>query len=322
MIIVLFSITASFAVDENSTQMAADIQNEDIIQVENQNDVMKTSNQSALSVDYSDVVHDNSSFIVPGKVTKRYNGMIEYSATFLDSDKKPLQNTVVYCGIDSVLLGVNATTDSKGVALFLLPTQKGNHTLYLMNTVASDITSDTVYVFDVLTGNKNFNLYFNSGKSYTVRVYGDDGKPVKANQKVTFTVNFKKHTVKTDKNGYAKLKINFQPGSYLVTAQYKDYMVANKIIVKPTVIPLTQFGSKQLGKTFKYKVKLLNNNGKLFKNKNVKVKFNKKTYVSKTNKKGIATFTLKTPSNPGLYNIVSSYGKAKATAQLYRYVIR
>ena len=322
MVIVLFSITASFAVDENSTQMAADIQNEDIIQVENQNDVMKTSNQSALSVDYSDVVHDNSSFIVPGKVTKRYNGMIEYSATFFDSDKKPLQNTVVYCGIDSVLLGVNATTDSKGVALFLLPTQKGNHTLYLMNTVASDITSDTVYVFDVLTGNKNFNLYFNSGKSYTVRVYGDDGKPVKANQKVTFTVNFKKHTVKTDKNGYAKLKINFQPGSYLVTAQYKDYMVANKIIVKPTVIPLTQFGSKQLGKTFKYKVKLLNNKGKLFKNKNVKVKFNKKTYVSKTNKKGIATFTLKTPSNPGLYNIVSSYGKAKATAQLYRYVIR
>jgi hypothetical protein len=322
MVIVLFSITASFAVDENSTQMAADIQNEDIIQVENQNDVMKTSNQSALSVDYSDVVHDNSSFIVPGKVTKRYNGMIEYSATFLDSDKKPLQNTVVYCGIYSVLLGVNATTDSKGVALFLLPTQKGNHTLYLMNTVASDITSDTVYVFDVLTGNKNFNLYFNSGKSYTVRVYGDDGKPVKANQKVTFTVNFKKHTVKTDKNGYAKLKINFQPGSYLVTAQYKDYMVANKIIVKPTVIPLTQFGSKQLGKTFKYKVKLLNNKGKLFKNKNVKVKFNKKTYVSKTNKKGIATFTLKTPSNPGLYNIVSSYGKAKATAQLYRYVIR
>lgn len=300
----------------------ADIQNEDIIEAENQNDVMKTSNQSTLSVDYSDVVHDNSSFIVPGKVTKRYNGMIEYSATFLDSDKKPLQNTVVYCGIDSVLLGVNATTDSKGVALFLLPTQKGNHTLYLMNTVASDITSDTVYVFDVLTGNKNFNLYFNSGKSYTVRVYGDDGKPVKANQKVTFTVNFKKHIVKTDKNGYAKLKINFQPGSYLVTAQYKDYMVANKIIVKPTVIPLTQFGSKQLGKTFKYKVKLLNNNGKLFKNKNVKVKFNKKTYVSKTNKKGIATFTLKTPSNPGLYNIVSSYGKAKATAQLYRYVIR
>lgn len=322
MVIVLFSITASFAVDENSTQMAADIQNEDIIEAENQNVVMKTSNQSTLSVDYSDVVHDNSSFIVPGKVTKRYNGMIEYSATFLDSDKKPLQNTVVYCGIDSVLLGVNATTDSKGVALFLLPTQKGNHTLYLMNTVASDITSDTVYVFDVLTGNKNFNLYFNSGKSYTVRVYGDDGKPVKANQKVTFTVNFKKHIVKTDKNGYAKLKINFQPGSYLVTAQYKDYMVANKIIVKPTVIPLTQFGSKQLGKTFKYKVKLLNNNGKLFKNKNVKVKFNKKTYVSKTNKKGIATFTLKTPSNPGLYNIVSSYGKAKATAQLYRYVIR
>lgn len=319
--LVLFSISASFAVDDNATQITADFQNEDIIEADNRYDVLETTNRSAVSIDYSDFVNDNSTSIIPGKVTKRYNGVIEYCATFLDNESKPLENTIVYCGVDSILYGVNATTNSNGVALFLLPAQKGTHTLYLMNTVASDITSATVDVFDVLSGNKDYNLYFNSGKSYTVRVYGDDGKPVKANQKVAFTVNFKKYTVKTDKNGYAKLKINFQPGSYLVTAQYKDYLVANKIIVKPTLIPLTQFGAKNVGKTFKYKVKLLNTNGKVLKNKKVKVKFNKKTYTAKTNKKGIATFTLKTPLNPGIYNVVSSYGKAKATAQFYRYVI-
>jgi uncharacterized protein YaiI (UPF0178 family) len=85
---------------------------------------------------------------------------------------------------------------------------------------------------------------------------------------------------------------------------------------------LTQFGAKKISKTFKYKVKLLNNNGKVFKNKKVKVKFNKKNYFAKTNKKGIATFTLKTPLKTGKFNVVASYGKAKATAQFYRYAVR
>lgn len=61
---------------------------------------------------------------------------------------------------------------------------------------------------------------------------------------------------------------------------------------------------------------------KNLKYKKVKVKFNKKTYTAKTDKKGIATFTLKTPLKTGKYNVVSSYGKAKATAQFTRYVIR
>lgn len=319
---ILISVSASFAVDENATDLAMDTQKEDIVKFSNQNEIVEASNESAVSADYSDNVNDNSSSIIPGNVVKRYNGAIEYYATFLDNESKPLKNTIVYCGVDSVLLGVNATTDSNGVALFLFPAKKGAHTLYLVNVVAPDVTSDKINVFDVLTGNKNYNLYFNSGKYYTVKVYGNDGKPVGANKKVTFTVNLKKHVVKTDKNGNAKLKINFQPGSYLVTAQYGYYIVANKIIVKPTLIPLTQFGAKKISKTFKYKVKLLNNNGKVFKNKKVKVKFNKKNYFAKTNKKGIATFTLKTPAKSGNYKLVASFGKAKATSLFQRYLIR
>ena len=322
MISVLLSVSVSFAADENATDLALNAQKDDIVDVSNQNEVVDTSNDSAVSADYSVDANVNTSSIIPGKVVKRYNGAVEYSATFLDGNGKPLQNTLVYCGLDSVLLGVNATTDSNGVALFLLPGKKGVHTLYLVNTVTPGITSDNITVFDVLSGNKNYNLYFNSGKYYTVKVYGNDGKPVGANKKVTFTVNLKKHIVKTDKKGNAKLKINFQPGSYLVTAQYGNFIVANKIIVKPTLIPLTQFGAKKIGKTFKFKVKLLNSKGKLFKNKKVKVNFNKKNYFAKTNQKGIATFTLKTPTKAGNYKLVSSYGKAKVTSLFQRYYIR
>lgn len=315
----LISISASFALDGNATEMSL---NDDAITVSDSNDVLKSTEEDTVSVDYSDIADINSSSIQPGKVTKRYNGGIEYSATFLDENGAPMKDTIVYCGVDGISYGVNATTNDKGVAFFLLPAQKGTHQLYLLDVVTPAVKVVDVNVFDVLTGGKNLNVYFNSGKYYTVRVFGDDGKPVKANQKVTFTINAKKTTVKTDSKGYAKLKVSFQPGPYLITATYKNFMVANKIIVKPTIIPLTQFGAKKLSKTFKYRVKLLDNKGKILKYKKVKVKFNKKTYTAKTDKKGIATFTLKTPLKTGKYNVVSSYGKAKATAQFTRYVIR
>lgn len=68
---------------------------------------------------------------------------------------------------------VNATTDENGRALFIMPAQKGNLTLCLFNPVSSDFEFDTVKIFDVLSGGKDYNLYFGSGKYYTVRVFDD-----------------------------------------------------------------------------------------------------------------------------------------------------
>lgn len=204
LVVAFISFGAAFALDENATDLSIDVSDDEAIEVCDSQEVLRTGGEDSLSVDYSDV--SNSSTIKIGKVTKRYNNAVEYSATFFDENGTPLKDTIVYCGVDSVIYGVNATTNSNGVALFLLPLDKGVHNLYLMNTVGLGINNDTIKVFDVLTGNRDYNLYFNSGKSYSVRVFGDDGKPVGANKKVTFTVNFKKHVVKTDKMVMQNLK--------------------------------------------------------------------------------------------------------------------
>ena len=100
---ILISVSASFAADENATDLVMDTQKEDIVEFSNQNEIVDASDESAVSADYSDNVNDNSSSIIPGNVVKRYNGAIEYYATFLDNESKPLKNTIVYCGVDSVL---------------------------------------------------------------------------------------------------------------------------------------------------------------------------------------------------------------------------
>lgn len=330
----LVSVNFAFAVDENVTDIAMDSIDEDVdvsLQEAESSDVLESADGSD-EVLSQEVDVSNSQTVSPGKVSNRYMDGVIYEATFYESDGVPLRNAIVFCGVNSVSYGINATTDSNGVAKFALSLTNGNYKLYLINSVTGDVASDDLKVFDVLTGGKNLKEYFNSGKYYTVRAFDNNGNPVTAGKTVTFMVAYnkvnsktykistvtKKYAVKTDKNGFAKLKVNFQPGTYAVVAKYGDYGAINTITVKPTLIHLTKVHS--IGKkTFKFKIKLLNNKGKVLKNKKITVKFNKKTYKVKTNKKGIALFKIKAPKKTGYFKLVSKYKNAKTTTLLQQY---
>ena len=172
-----------------------------------------------------------------GKVTKRFNGGIQYQATFYDADGNPLSNQEVYFEVDDKD-DYSATTDANGVALLNIAVKNGDHKIVALCTDPLGVNQDNIKVFNVLTGNKNFKMY------------------------------------------------------------------------------LTSFKNKAAKKSIKFKVKFL---GKNKKNKKIKVKFNKKTYKAKTNKKGIAVFKLKTPKKLGSYKIVVSYKKSKITATYAKY---
>lgn len=251
------------------------------------------------------------------KLTKIYNGAIEYSSTFYDTEGNLLKDSKILFNVDGSS-SYSKTTNNRGVATLFIPIKKGNHIIYAYNPVSDEVAGEYVKVFDRISENKNLNIYFGYG-TYKIRVFDDNGNHVKAGEKVTIKINNKKYVVKTDKNGYAKLKINSQPGKYSISATYKGFEVINSLKVKPILIPKL-FKIKKLGKTFKISAKLLNGKGKPAHGKKITVKFNGKKYKAKTNKKGIAKFTLKTPRKLGDYKIKYSCGKAKAslTGTLYR----
>ena len=284
-----------------------------------QEDIL-ASDESEEDLSYSDDVDEiigSPAYVNNGKVTNRYADGVIYEATFYDSEGYVLKDTSVFCGLDSKEFGYTGVTDSNGVAKFAIPAKVGNHKLYLISAYNIDNpVIDDINIFKVLTGNKNIKMYYDGGNTYSVRVYGDDGKPVSAGEKVTFYLENKKYTRSTDKNGYAKLKITAKPGIYQIGALYKDYAVLNTVLVKPVLKQLTTFKNKVVKPKIKFKVKFL---GKNKKNKKIKVKFNKKTYKAKTNKKGIATFKLKTPKKVGYYKVVVSYKKCKISATYAKY---
>lgn len=317
----ILSVNSAFAIDEVDDNLSVDndvdvveevdaeIQSQDILTSDENNEELSAPSEA-------EVLGDEPVFVKPGQVTNRYYDGVIYTATFYDDSGNPLKDASVFCGLDSAEFGRNAFTDANGVAKFPFLVKNGNHKLYLMSQYNTENpVIDNIKVFNVLTGGKNIKMYYDDGSTYKLRVFDNNGNPVKAGEKVTFYVNNQKYTKKTDKNGYASLKITSKPDSYTIGAKYKDFVVSNALIVKNPLKVKTGSLSTHKAKV-KITVKFL---GKNKKNKKIKIKFNKKNYVAKTNKKGVAIFKLKNPKKSGAYKVIVSYKKIKDTYVLTKY---
>ena len=139
---------------------------------------------------------------------------------------------------------------------------------------------------------QNIAIQYTSSKMYMVKVTRG-GKPI-TSKIVTFNINGKIKTVKTDNKGYASVKINLPPKSkaYTITAKYLGITIKNKITVKSIVVA-KNLKVKKTAKKLKIKVTLKKVDNKYLKGKQVSLKFSGKTYKAKTDKKGVATFTIK-----------------------------
>ena len=181
----------------------------------------------------------------------------------------------------------------------------GTYKVTIKNPDTLEEKTQTIRVFPRISENKNLIMYYGAGSSYKVRVYDDYGK-IARNVTVKFTINGKTYSRKTDNNGYAYLKISLKPKTYVISVNYKGFIVKNNVTVKPTIV--TKNLSKKKARTVKFTAKLLNSQGKILKYKYIKFKFKSKTYKRKTNSKGIATLSLKNLKR-GKHVIYSTYGK-------------
>ena len=187
-------------------------------------------------------------------------------------------------------------------------------------TIVVTVSSNAPPVF-ALSENKNVAALYSAKANYKVLVT-IDGKAVGAGETVTIKYNGKTYNVKTDKNGYATLKLNtkVKVKKYTITATYKGIKVTNKVTINH-VIKAGNKKVKKSKKVTKVKVSLKKVNGKYIKGKVLKIKFNKKTYKVKTNKKGVATWKVKKSMLKKLkvgkkYKYKVTYGKDVVTKKL------
>ena len=226
------------------------------------------------------------------QMTRGWNSPYDYQAEFLDNNGDLLKNTEVQFIVDGKTYTVK--TDDQGIAyLTNANLAVGSHDVTAVNPVTGERRDAKVTIVKRLLENKDITMDFVDGTSYIVKAIGDDGKPVGAGEFVDIFVNGIHYSSRTDANGYAKLKINLNPGKYTITAEYKNTKVSNKLVVKQTLKLVKKTVKVKKGKKLVLKAKLKWTNGKPIKGKIIKFTFKGKTYKAKTNSKGIAKVTIK-----------------------------
>lgn len=247
-----------------------------------------------------------------------YSTNLKYEFTILDNQRNPKANQDISITVNGVIYHLK--TDINGKTTLTTTLSVGYYEIIIINPLTGEKVSQKIRVSEnsntpslksnKILKNKDITTYYNSGVKYTVRVY-KDGKVVGAGEIVRFKINKKYYYVKTNKKGYASLKITQKPGKYKIYATYNKYTVSNKIIVKSTII--TKNITKNKGKKIKFSAKLVNTKGKILKNKKITFKIKGKTYKAKTNKKGIAKIYIRLKLKVGKYKITTKYGKLEVS---------
>ena len=238
--------------------------------------------------------------IVSENLTKVEKAPDRFEATFTDAEGKALTNTDVKFVISGNTY--TRTTDDSGKAGMNINLPAGNYSV----TVINPVTNETkVYAITVLPRIESSDLtkYFKNASQFLVKVFDDEGNPVKAGEVVTFNINGVFYNRTTDNNGMAKLSINLVDGKYTITTEYKGCKAANTIEVLP--ILTAKDITKKYGQAGAFEATLVDGQGKPYANQQVEFNINGVFYKRTTGSNGVAKLNINLQA--GEYIITSSY---------------
>ena len=224
-------------------------------------------------------------------LVRGWNSQFDYEAVFTNEFGEVLVNTTVTFVVNGKPYTVK--TETHGIARLSETLPVGEYTITSINPVTGENVTKKLSIVPRLIYNKDLTMDFVDGSHWDVLVIGDDGNPVGEGEIIDIYVNTIHYVAKTDKNGYARLKINLNPNKYHITAEYKNFKVQNNLVVKQTLKLVKKTVKVKKGKKLVLKAKLKWSNGKAIKGKKIVFKFKGKKYKAKTNSKGIAKVTVK-----------------------------
>ena len=193
--------------------------------------------------------------------TMYYKDESEIKATLKDQWGTLLTDKDVIFIINGV--EYNRITDKNGSSSVKLNLEPGTYDIITHYpgtlTTTGNMTHTKVTILPTITGQDIKKLYKN-GTQYYVKVTDNNGTAL-VNQTVQFNINGVFYNRTTNKEGFAKLNINLNDGTYIITAEnlYDNCKISNTITVLPTIV------SEDLIKIYKnasqFNVKLLKTDG-------------------------------------------------------------
>ncbi len=303
-------------VEQKLTSNEVDVTNNDgnLASSSSSNDITGDSsntNANAVSPNGSDLLNAPTSTKLTVSDTHYDKSATYFKVTLSDNSGNALAGQSVSLAINGITF--KGVTDSKGVALIKTSSfSVGTYSVSVAyggnNNYTSSSLSKKVKVLSSISGS-DLTKYFRSSKSYVVTFWKDND--VLANTKVSYTIDGKKYSVKTNSKGVAKINVNLATGKYVITVTnpYSGEKLSNNIVIKKaptTITPNLENNYIVPGHKYAFSVTLKTKGGALVKNAKVYFKYNGKTVTDKTDKNGKATITIPVLSR-GTYKITFEY---------------
>ena len=308
----------------------------------NQTDVINTQDDDSQAIAEETAVQEESNTNLVQENQSQVNTTIrsedkniikgnDFSVKLTDENSTGIANKTVKFTFNNV--ETNATTDNDGVARLKINVNPGTYTVkYSFKDEGYAECENQTSIFVITTSAAKikasaYTAYVGVTNKYTVTLTA--GSTPLAGRTVTFKINGKTISKKTNSKGQASINIDEAKGKYNLKYSYageeniKQVSGTVKITVKkgmPTKI--TKYYSKiyRNKKTGKFKIKLADARGNPLKSKKITFKLNGKTYKTKTDAKGIATVKIKLKT--GSYKVkvtfakTSKYNKATKTYKI------
>ncbi len=185
--------------------------------------------------------------------------------------------------------GVNYTykTNNLGVASLPIGLWPGS---YEITAHYGKLSTTNAIVVSPIINAKDLYMFRYSGDSFTAKFLNNKGKGL-ANADITFRINGKDYTKKTDSKGVATIPIGLYAGSYVMYSIHPNgAKISNNILVVEAI------KAKDLTLIYKsgssYTAEFFTNKGKALANTDVILNINGKNYTKKTDSKGVATLPI------------------------------
>lgn len=299
-LLAIFSISAISAeeiADNEINIISADLDS-DVVSVDNADGDALIQDDASPSTESDE--NGTESSIQSSDVVKYYKNDTQYTATFFEANGNPLVDQKIPIFINNG--NYSRTTNSNGTINFLINLAAGNYTITVANPVTRETASNNVTVLPTLKANDVVKTYRNDTQ-YEALVLDGQGKAL-ANTVVTFNINGVFYNRTSKANGIAKLNINLEPKSYVITAVRTD----NGETISNNITVLSSINGKDIKKYYRngtqYYANFTNSKGLPLVNSTVTFNINGVLYDRKTNVNGTAKLNINL--EPGKYVLTAT----------------
>ena len=255
-------------------------------------------------------INEYGALISAANVNKYCRGPEKLNIYLKDIKNNPIAGEKIAININGI--DYQRTTNENGLASIAINLNPGDYTVTAKynGRFGANSTSADVHISSTVSGNDIVKMYRN-GTQYYAKFTDTSGNPL-VNGDISFNINGVFYNRKTDGSGQAKLNINLNPDTYIITAinGLNNEQHSNTVEVLPILVEGHDL-TKYYRNDSVYSIRVLDDVGNPLANADVTFNINGVFYTRTSNATGYANLNLRL--EPDKYIVTAEYKTFKCS---------